>query len=104
MINVPRKTIPKLKNERIVVDTNKDIIRRYFALRYDGQFYEITKQTYQSVKDSPFFDFVLINWYIRGTEQFVVSQNRKQVDQASIKIPRISSVLVNLKQYYVDDN
>lgn len=97
---IPKQSLPILKNERIVFDHSLEKIRRYFAVKYSGEVYEITQQTYNSVRTNPFFDFLIINWYIRGNEEFVRTQNINEIKRGSMKISNLSSILVNTSQFY----
>lgn len=102
-VNIPKQQILPLENERIVVNTSENRFRRYIVRRYDGQFYEVTKGTYDRAKNNPFFEVLVLNWYIRGTKEFVRTQNQKELDRAEKRLRGIKRIIVNPLQFYIND-
>lgn len=103
-MNIPLQNIPNISNETITFDKSATSIRRFFVLKYTGELYEVNRPSYDLASESPFFDTLIINWYIRGTVNFVRDQNRGEIDRASKRITNISKLLVNLLQFYQNDN
>lgn len=102
-INIPNQPIVNVQNERIEVNTSSDTFRRYIVKKYDGTIYEVNKSTYNKVKNNPFFEVLILNWYIRGTKEFVRSQNRKELERANNRLNGIKRIIVNPLQFYIND-
>jgi hypothetical protein len=103
-IKVRYNPIPNISNERIIINTQESFINRYLLFRFDNTVYEVNKRTYDRVKSSSYFEPLIIIWYIRGTKEFVREKNRIEIDRASKKYPLIKKTIVNLLQFYQDDN
>lgn len=102
-INIPRQSLPNIKNEKINIDTDNENIRRYIVRRYDDKFFEVTQDTYNRVKNNPFFEVLILNWYIKGTKDFVREQNTKELQRGEQKLKGIKRVIVNPLQFYIND-
>jgi len=103
-LNIRYKPIPIVTNEKIIVTSSSESIRRFFVIKFDGIVYEVNRNTYTKIKNSPYFGTLIINWYISGTEEFVRSRNADEVKRASAIIPSIHSILVNMLQFFRHDN
>lgn len=103
-VNIPKQNLPPIRNEKITPNTDGNSFRRYIVRKFDGTFYEVNKNTYDSVKRNPFFDNLILNWYIRGTETFVRRQNQKELDEATKRLQGIKRVVINPLQFYINDN
>jgi len=99
-IRITRQKYPEVVNEKIEYDLSSNSINRFFVRRVDGKVGELSKQKYNRYKDNPYFEKVIIKWYIRGTEDFVRSSNQKELDKAEQKINGIKNLIVNPLQLY----
>jgi len=102
-IKIPNQPLPDISNEKIIVDSGSESIRRYIVKRYDSMFFEVTKKTYDRVKNNPFFETLIINWYIKGTKEFVRTQNENELSRANKKLQGIKRIVVNPLQFYIND-
>lgn len=102
-INIPKQPLPDISNEKITVDSSKKVIRRYIVRRFDNKFFEVTQKTYNRVKKNPFFDTLIINWYIKGRKEFVREQNEDELERAEKRLQGIKRIIVNPLQFYIND-
>lgn len=99
-INIGNQPILDVVNEKITYNLVGDSISRYFVKRYDGKFTELSKTKYEQYKDNPFFEKVIIKWYIRGTQDFVRQNNQKELARAERRLTGIQNLIVNPLQLY----
>lgn len=99
-INIPRQTLPPIVEQQIDYQLVGDKIKRYFVKRYDGKFAEVTKNDYTKYRNNPYFEKVILTWYIRGTEDFVRTNNQRQIDLGEQQIKGIRKLVVNPLQLY----
>lgn len=99
-VNIPKQPLPEVRFQKIEYNLSGDSLRRYIVRRYDGKFTEVSQRDYNRYKDNPYFEKVIIKWYIRGTEDFVRSSNQKELDKAEQKINGIKNLIVNPLQLY----
>lgn len=99
-IQIPQQPYLEVTNRVIQYNLVGDKILRYFVKRYDGKVGEVSKQDFQQYRTNPFFDKLIINWYIRGTRDFVRTQNVKELRSAERVITGIQRLVVNPLQLY----
>ena len=99
-VDIPIQPYLEVNNEKINYRFEENFVSRYFIRRIDGKVTELNKQNYNRYKDNPYFEKVIIKWYIRGTEEFVRSSNEKELDKAEQKIRGIKNLIVNPLQLY----
>jgi hypothetical protein len=99
-VNIPKQPLPEVRFQKIEYNLSDDSLRRYIVRRYDGKFTEVSQRDYNRYKDNPYFEKVIIKWYIRGTEDFVRTSNQKELDKAEQKINGIKNLIVNPLQLY----
>lgn len=99
-IRIRQQDYPDVVNEKIEYNLSNDSVNRFFVRRVDGKVGESSKQKFNRYKDNPYFEKVIIKWYIRGTEDFVRTSNQKELDKAEQKINGIKNLIVNPLQLY----
>jgi hypothetical protein len=99
-IQIAEQPYLEVTNRAIQYNLVGDKILRYFVKRYDGKIGEVSKQDFQQYRTNPFFDKLIINWYIRGTRDFVQTQNIKELRSAETVITGIQRLVVNPLQLY----
>lgn len=99
-INIPLQILPEVTNKKIEYKTTDSYILRYFIKRVDGKFTEVAKSEFSQYKNNPYFEKVIIKWYIRGTRNFVISQNTNEINLADERIKGIRNLIVNPLQLY----
>jgi len=99
-INIPRQTLPPIVEQQIDYQLSGNTVRRYFVRRFDGKFAEVTKTDYTKYSNNPYFEKVILTWYIRGTEDFVRTNNQTQIDLGEQRIQGIRKLVVNPLQLY----
>jgi len=99
-VNIPKQRLPEVRFQKIEYNLSGNSIRRYIVRRYDGKFTEVSQRDYNRYKNNPYFEKVIIKWYIRGTEDFVRTSNQKELDKAEEKINGIKNLIVNPLQLY----
>tara|TARA_Y100000389_G_C17357930_1_gene462135 strand:- start:249 stop:1055 length:807 start_codon:yes stop_codon:yes gene_type:complete len=79
------------------------MMRRYFAKKTNessSPAFEVSADDFQS---SPLYDYVSINWNIKGNKEEVLKKNRFNVAVASKKIPNVGKLLPNYQYYRSDE-
>jgi len=99
-INIPRQNLPSVDTKKINYQLDGNVIRRYFVKRVDGKFTEVDENLFSQYRNNPYFENVIINWYIRGTEDFVKTQNIKELNETDLTIKGIRKLIVNPLQLY----
>ena len=99
-INIPRQNLPIVDTKKINYQLDGNVIRRYFVKRVDGKFTEVDENLFSQYRNNPYFENVIINWYIRGTEDFVKTQNIKELNETDLTIKGIRKLIVNPLQLY----
>ena len=98
-INIPEIVYKKIEPTNL----SENFIRRYFIRRYDGKIAEVNTSDFAIYRDSPFFEKLIMNWYIRGSREFVRSKNETEISIANGTFNGISALLVNPLQFYQSD-
>jgi len=96
-------------------DINKGFFKRYFIEKFDGQIFEIAKDTYDAYKkkriDPNLYKSVELTWTIKGplqnkivggvTTLSVENANRKAVTVAARTCPRLTAFITNYLEFAI---
>ena len=96
-------------------DINRGFFKRYFIEKFDGQVFEISKETYDLYKkkriDPNLYKVVELSWTIKGTLQnkivggvttlSVENANRKAVAVAARTCPKLATFITNYLEFAI---
>ena len=96
-------------------DINQGFFKRYFIEKFDGQVFEISKETYDLYKkkkiDPNLYKAVELSWTIKGplqnktigviTTPSVENSNRKAVTVAARTCPRLATFITNYLEFAI---
>lgn len=99
-VNISNQPILDIVNEKITYNLSGQSVSRYFVRRYDNKVTELSKTKYEQYKDNPFFEKLIIKWYIRGTQEFVRENNLSELARAERRMTGIQKLIVNPLQLY----
>lgn len=92
---------------KVTIPTDDDylngMVKRYFAKKTNessSPAFEVSADDFES---SPLYDYVSINWNIKGDREEVLKKNRFNVAVASKKIPNVGKLLPDYQYYRSDD-
>ena len=91
---------------KVTIPTDDDylngMVKRYFAKKQTKVVhpFEVSADDFES---SPLYDYVSINWNIKGDREEVLKKNRFNVGVASKKIPNVGKLLPDYQYYRSDD-
>ena len=99
-------TIPKVNSYVVSLteeDYTKGYVVRYFTQKVNdtnSSIYEISRNQFTSLKNSPYYTSVSLDWRITGEVNEIKKSNSASVRIASQTIPKISLYLPNLLQFH----
>ena len=79
------------------------MMRRYFAKKTNESSSPAFEVSADDFLSSPLYDYVSINWNIKGDKEEVLKKNRFNVTVASKKIPNVGKLLPNYQYYRSDE-
>jgi hypothetical protein len=104
-MSLPNKqNIPPLVQKRIQYDLTNTKVKRYIVQRFDKKLVEVSQQEFDIYKNNNYFKKVIINWYIKGTREFVRNQNIESLNRAEQQFKGIKNLIVNPLQLYQGDS
>jgi hypothetical protein len=83
-------------------DYKAGYIERVFIQRVNDKnssIIEIHKNNLNIIQSSGYYNFCIINWKIKGTEEEIKSANKKSIKTVFEQMPRLSLYLPNLLQF-----
>ena len=83
-------------------DYNRGYITRFFAQKSNdpaSTVYEIHSSTYSKLSNNPFFNVVILDWQIVGTEDKIKDVNSRSIRFAAKTFPAVQLYLPNLLQF-----
>jgi len=98
--SVPKQYLPKAESTNVRYSLSGKYLLRYFVKRFDSFIFEVSSTDFNEYKNSPYFEKVIVTWYIRGTKEFIISQNRKEINLANQKLKGVKNLVVNLLELY----
>lgn len=99
------QTITKYTPKPNENDYIRGFILRYFCKdRILGNIYEINEETYKGlwnadIYDSPRYEVIPLKWFIRGTKDYIMLNNKNSLSKAELYIPGLIFILPNLLQF-----
>jgi hypothetical protein len=99
-------TIPKVNSYVVSLteeDYTKGYVVRYFTQKandIDSYIYEISRNQFSSLKNSPYYISVSLDWRLTGEPDEIKKSNSASVRIASKTIPKIQLYLPNLLQFH----
>ena len=92
---------------KVTIPTDDDylngMVKRYFAKKTNessSPTFEVSADDFES---SPLYDYVSIDWNIKGDREEVLKKNRFNVAVASKKIPNVGKLLPDYQYYRADE-
>lgn len=85
------------------LDYTTGYIVRYFVQKSNdisSPIYEISKNSFTKIDDTPFYSIVVLDWRIKGNSLDVIKSNSISVQIASEQIPKLPLYLPNLLQFH----
>jgi len=79
------------------------MMKRYFAKKTNESSSPAFEVSADDFLSSPLYDYVSINWNIKGDKEEVLKKNRFNVAVASKKIPNVGKLLPNYQYYRSDE-
>lgn len=85
-------------------DYNNRFVTRYFAKKANETLSPVFEVSGEDFESSPLYNFVSLDWYIKGKKSLVLRANKRQVYIAGLKIPNVGKLLPEFQYFRTDVN
>ena len=87
-----------------IEDYNNGFVVRYFAKKANETLSPVFEVSSQDFESSPLYNYVSLDWYIKGNKSSVLKRNRREVYIASFEIPNVNKILPDFQYFKSDVN
>ena len=87
-----------------IEDYNNGFVVRYFAKKANETLSPVFEVSSQDFESSPLYNYVSLDWYIKGNKSSVLKRNKREVYIASFEIPNVNKILPDFQYFKSDIN
>ena len=87
-----------------IEDYNNGFVVRYFAKKANETLSPVFEVSNLDFESSPLYNYVSLDWYIKGNKSSVLKRNKREVYIASFEIPNVNKILPDFQYFKSDVN